>query len=324
MVRTLRADDLDPARLTAAKGRALVSVCLPARNEASTIGPIVESIRTQLVDGCGLVDELLVVDDHSDDATAAIAATAGATVVQAAAVLPGHGEGHGKGEAMWKSLHVSRGDLVVWCDADLRGFDPQFVVGLVAPLLHHHDVAFVKGFYDRPVDAAGDGGGRVTELVARPVIALAFPELAPIVQPLGGEYAGRRSLLERLPFVEGYGVDLALLVDAARAAGVGAIAQVDLGVRHHRNRPLAELGPQALAVLQAALSRASDGVDHTGVLVVDTVPTLATLVRPGHPSAASRLAERPPLVTVAEYRSTHPRCDVDPRPVPSAAHHRTA
>lgn len=324
MVRTLRADVLDPARLTAAKGRALVSVCIPARNEASTIGAIVESIRSELVDGCGLVDELLVVDDHSDDETASIAEAAGATVVQAANVLADHGEGHGKGEAMWKSLHVSRGDLVVWCDADLRDFDPQFVVGLVAPLLHHQDVAFVKGFYERPIDTAGDGGGRVTELVARPVIALAFPELAPIVQPLGGEYAGRRNLLERLPFVEGYGVDLALLVDASRTAGVGAVAQVDLGVRHHRHRRLDELGPQALAVLQAALSRADDGPTRPGGLVVDGVPALATLVRPGHPSVESRLAERPPLVTVAEYRATHRRHDVDPRPVPSAVHHRTA
>jgi glucosyl-3-phosphoglycerate synthase len=295
VLRTFHVDDFDAEALADAKGGRTISVCLPARNEAATVGPIVEVIRTELVDRTGLIDELLVIDDHSEDGTARIAAEAGARVVVAPEVLADHGEGHGKGEALWKSLHASTGDLIVWCDADIRQFDTGFVVGLVGPLVRHPDVAFVKGYYERPVAEGGSGGGRVTELVARPIIALLHPELAPVVQPLAGEYGGRRDVLERLPFVEGYGVDLALLIDVARLAGVGAIAQVDLGVRVHRNRTLAELGPQALAVLHAALHRADP----------DLAPQAATLVRPGTTPVEHALVERPPLVTLPEYRTAH-------------------
>lgn len=296
VLRTFRADDFGAADLAELKGGQTVSVCLPARNEASTVGDIVTAVIDHLVDATGLVDEVLVVDDHSSDATAEVAAAAGARVVRADDVLAEHGEGHGKGEALWKSLHASTGDLVIWCDADIRDFDPDFVVGLLGPLLRHPDVSFVKGYYDRPVGRGGEGGGRVTELVARPVVALLHPALAPVVQPLAGEYGGRRSLLERLPFVEGYGVDLALLVDVARTCGIEAMAQVDLGVRHHRNRSLDELGPQALAVLHAALRRADP----------DLTPAAAELVRPGLPTVRQVLAERPPLVDLEAYRAAHP------------------
>ena len=259
--------------LDAGLGR--VSVCLPARNEEATVGAIVAAIVRELVDGRGVVDEVVVVDDGSTDATAAVAAAAGAIVVAADDVLPGVGRGTGKGEALWKALHVATGDVLVFCDADLRDFDPAFVTGLLAPL-DDPRVGFVKGFYERPV-----GGGRVTELVARPVIGLFFPELAPIRQPLGGEFAARREVLEEVPFVQGYGVDLALLVDVAARFGIASIAQADLGVRTHRNRSLEELGAQATSVLRVALLRA--GVeDRVG----------------WHPSD---VAERPPMVEVAEY-----------------------
>ena len=158
-------------------------------------------------------------DDHSTDDTARIAADAGARVLAVDDVLPELGPGEGKGEALYKSVAAARGDLIAWCDADIRDFAPHFVVGLVGPLLTRSDIAFVKGFYDRPVDGSPHGGGRVTELMARPVIAALFPHLASIVQPLSGEYAGRRSLLERLPFVQGYGVDLGLLIDIADGGG---------------------------------------------------------------------------------------------------------
>ena len=296
VLRTFRADEFDAADLAGAKGGQTVSVCLPARDEAGTVGPIVSAICTELVDRTGLVDEVLVVDDHSTDATAREAADAGARVVRASEVLPEHGEGHGKGEALWKSLHASRGDLVVWVDADIRRFDPGFVTGLLGPLLRHPDVAFVKGYYDRPLGDDGAGGGRVTELVARPIVALLHPELAPVVQPLAGEYGGRRELLEQLAFVEGYGVDLALLVDVARLSGIESMAQVDLGVRHHRNRTLDELGPQALAVLHAALRRADP----------DLVPDAVDLVRPGMAPSHHELAERPPLRDLPAYRAVHP------------------
>ena len=194
---------------------------------------------------------------------------------------PSWGPGEGKGEALYKSVAAARGDLIAWCDADIRDFAAHFVVGLVGPLLTRSDISFVKGFYDRPLDGSPHGGGRVTELMARPVIAALFPHLASIVQPLSGEYAGRRSLLERLPFVQGYGVDLGLLIDIAEVEGTEAIAQVDLGLRRHRNRSLEELGPQALAVLQTALGRA----ERTG--------PPATLVRPTW-SPWRSADERPP------------------------------
>jgi glucosyl-3-phosphoglycerate synthase len=295
--RTYRHGDFDASALADDKARLdqVVSVCLPARDEAATVGSIVEQVRSTLVERCGLVDEVLVMDDHSTDATARVAADAGARVVAVDDVLPELGPGEGKGEALYKSVAASRGDLIVWCDADIREFAPHFVVGLVGPLLTRSDIDFVKGFYDRPVEGGAvdgpHGGGRVTELMARPVIAALFPHLSSIVQPLSGEYAARRSLLEQLPFVQGYGVDLGLLIDIADSEGTEAIAQVDLGLRRHRNRSLDELGPQALAVLQTALARAADRPGRA-----------ATLVRPDLEPVEVGASERPALVDVSGYR----------------------
>ena len=220
-----------------------------------------------------------------------MAANAGARVVAVDDVLPELGPGEGKGEALWKSVAAAEGDLIVWCDADITDFGPRFVTGLVGPLLTNPDLEFVKGFYDRPVGTSAHGGGRVTELVARPAISLLFPHLASIVQPLAGEYAGRRSLLERLPFVQGYGVDLGLLIDITDLEGTGVVAQVDLGTRRHRNRALDELGPQALAVLQTAMRRADRAAGPA-----------ATLVRPDLEPVEVGVGERPPLVDVASYQ----------------------
>ena len=282
-VRTFHADEFSPADLVDAKGATTVSLCLPARNEESTVGLIVDEIRHALIDSIPLVDEILVVDDHSSDDTAGVARAAGARVVDASEVLVGYGKGHGKGEALWKSLHEARGDVIGWVDADIREFDAKFVVGLLGPLLLDPTVDFVKGFYERP-ELAGIGGGRVTELAARPLLSMFFPELTSVFQPLGGEYAGRRSVLEQLPFVVGYGVDVALLIDIARRCGVERIAQVDLGVRHHRNRSLAELGPQSYAVISAILGRAGVDVmsehllyrpDGATPIVIDERPPIA-------------------------------------------------
>lgn len=292
MIPTFHHAEFTAEQLAAAKDGRLVSVCLPARNEQDTVGAIVEILRRELVERVGLVDEIIVIDDHSTDRTADLATAAGAKVSQAEAVLPEYGDGHGKGEAMWKSLFVSEGDLVVWCDADVRNFGPEYVVGLLGPLLTRSDIAFVKGFYERPLAEGGNGGGRVTELVARPVIAVLFPDLAPIVQPLAGEYAGRRDVLEQLAFVQGYGVDLGLLIDVCERYGAAAIAQVDLGTRLHRNRPLDELSPQAMSVLQTALRRAHP----------DLVATSAVLARPGLEPMVIDVTERPPLAQVPEYR----------------------
>jgi glucosyl-3-phosphoglycerate synthase len=275
IVRTWHHAEFPEARLRAAKRGRSISVCLPARDEAATIGPIVRVCR----DLRPLVDEVVVVDDGSTDDTGAVALAAGARVVAAADVLPECGPGSGKGEALWKSIHAAHGDLIVWCDADVRNFSPRFVTGLVGPLLSNDDVSLVKGFYDRPLDGRPGEGGRVTELVARPLISILFPHLAAVVQPLGGECAGRREVLEQLPFVQGYGVDLALLVDVAERFGLGAMAQVDLGVRVHRNRPLAELAPQAEAIIATALTRAG----------------LAVTVEVG---------ARPPMIEVPAYRKS--------------------
>lgn len=291
--RSWRAADLDLGALVAAKGDRRTSLCLPARDEAATIGPIVASVVAALVERHGLVDEVLVVDDRSSDGTATVAAAAGARVVSADDVLPELGPGTGKGEALWKSLAASSGDLVAWCDADIVDFDPRFVSGLLGPLLVDPGIGFVKGHYDRPLDGVAGEGGRVTELVARPLVALLLPQLAGFAQPLSGEYAGRRDVLERLPFTQGYGVDLGLLVDALAALGPGGVAQVDLGVRTHRNRPLGDLGPAALAVLH-------EGLDRAGVAGMDWP---ATLTRPGAPPRTVGDGVRPPLAEVAARRA---------------------
>ena len=255
---------------------ARISVCLPARDEAATIATIVREVLR-----VAIVDEVVVLDDGSTDDTAAVAGGAGARVVSEASVLPEAGPGSGKGNAMWKSLFACEGDVVCWVDADLRNFRGEYVERLCAPLLADADTMFVKAYYTRSFEGAPTGGGRVTELVARPLLSLLFPKLADIVQPLGGEYAGRRAAFEVLPFVEGWGVELGLLVDIVEQFGRDAVTQVDLGVREHRNRPLDELSPQALAVMTTALRRA-------GLIDVE-------------------LTERPPLITVPEYRARHGR-----------------
>lgn len=286
-IRTFHHDQFDPAALTAAKAGRTISVVIPARDEESTIGDIVAAIRANLVDEIGLVDDVVVVDDRSTDRTAARAVAAGARVLATSEVLPQLPPAGGKGEALWKGLAAATGDIVAFVDGDVEEFDFRFVVGLVGPLLlpgDGGDVAFVKAFYERPIDGRPRGGGRVTELAARPIISLLHPHLSSVVQPLSGEFAAPRAVLESLPFVHGYGVDIGLLVDVVAAYGPDALAQVDLGRRIHRNRPIEQLGPMAAEVLQTALHRAR----------VD-VPRTVRLEMPDVGTAEITLAERPPL-----------------------------
>ncbi len=288
-IRAFHHDEFPIERLLDAKGDTSVSVCLPARNEAATVGSIVTTLRRELL-STGVIDEIVVVDDHSTDSTASVATTAGATVVDAASILAEYGGGHGKGEVLWKSVHVTRGDLVLWCDSDISEFGSRFVTGLLGPLLCEPGVDVAKGFYRRP-ERGPEGGGRVTELVARPLLSLCFPELAGLHQPLSGEYGGRREVLEQLPFFQGYGVDIGLLIDLSTRVGVEGLVQVDLDVRHHRNRTLDELGPQAMSIMQTVLCRVDPAL----------APSVAQLVRPGRPDVVVDISERPPMLEVATY-----------------------
>ncbi len=250
-IRTIDAERFAADALHDAKAGRAVTVCVPARDEAATVGPVVDAVRrAHLVAarGSGLVDELLVVDDASTDGTGAVAAEAGATVLRLS-------RSAGKGAAMRAGLAAAAGDLVVFLDADVENTSGIFVSGLLGPLLLDEDVALVKGCYERPLAGDPSGGGRVTELMARPLLEVLFPELSEVRQPLAGETAAPREVLEKVEFEPGYGVEMGLLLDVAHRFGVGSIAQVDLGRRVHRNRPLDELRPQAVEVLQAALAR---------------------------------------------------------------------
>ncbi|MFH8794859.1 glucosyl-3-phosphoglycerate synthase [Streptomyces sp. NPDC017941] len=291
--------DRPPSALLAAKRAAgtSVSVVLPALDEEGTVGAIVAEIRRALMERTPLVDELVVIDSGSGDRTAEVAAAAGARVVHRDEILPRLPALPGKGEVLWRSLLVTRGDVVAFVDADLKEFSADFVSGIVGPLLTEPDVDFVKAMYDRPLGTAAGQGGRVTELMARPLLNMHWPQLAGFVQPLGGEYAARRSLLERLPFPVGYGVELGLLVDALHIAGLDALAQVDVGVRVHRHQDGQALGRMAAAIYRTAQLRLARA--HL------VRPELTQFVRGEHGFEPRThpvdTEERPPMAQVAEY-----------------------
>lgn len=288
-------------RILAAKraGGQTVSVVLPALNEEATVGEIVSVIRHDLVLQVPLVDEVVVVDSGSTDRTAEAAAAAGATVVHRDTILPRLPAVPGKGEVLWRSLLVTRGDIVCFVDADLREFSSDFVSGIVGPLLTEPDVHLVKAMYDRPLGSAAGQGGRVTELMARPLLNMHWPQLAGFVQPLGGEYAARRTLLEQLPFPVGYGVELGMLVDALHLVGLDALAQVDVGVRKHRHQDGQALGRMAAAIYRTAQLRLARG--HM------IRPSLTQFERTGdnfEPRTYSvDTEERPPMTEIAEYQA---------------------
>jgi glucosyl-3-phosphoglycerate synthase len=256
LIRTYHWDDWTLDALLGARRDTSVSLVVPARNEAATVGDVVTRVRERLVDTVQLLDEIVVIDSDSTDDTSAVAADAGAVVHLAAEIRPDLGTYPGKGEAMWKSQFVTKGDVLVFMDADLLDWDTHFVPGLLGPLLTAPGVELVKGFYERPLGDTAYEGGRVTELVARPLISLLFPELGRLHQPLAGEWAVRRSLFESLSVPTGYAVELAALIDTAATRGVDAIAQVDLGRRAHRHQSLRDLGGMARAIMAMALRRA--------------------------------------------------------------------
>lgn len=291
------------AELEAAKRGRTISVVLPALDEAATVGAVIDTI-TPMVGG--LVDELIVLDSGSTDDTEARASAAGARVVHREEALPEVPPQPGKGEALWRSLAATSGDIVVFIDSDLIDPDPMFVPRLVGPLLTADGIHLVRGFYRRPLKfGAGEeatGGGRVTELVARPLLAALRPELGCVLQPLGGEYAGTRELLTSVPFAPGYGVEIGLLIDTYDRFGLDAIAQVNLGVRTHRNRPLNELGPMSRQIVATLLTRC--GVADSGAGLTQFVHTIGDdgihRAHDGYFTSTSSvsLVDRPPMNTL--------------------------
>jgi hypothetical protein len=282
-------------------------------NEASTVGNVIQTIKTALMDEAPLLDEIVLIDSGSADYTREIAADLGIPVYIHQEILPQYGVYQGKGEALWKSLYVLHGDIIAWVDTDIKNIHPRFVYGIIGPLLQDPAIQYVKGFYRRPL-REGDkilagGGGRVTELTARPFINLFFPELSGIIQPLSGEYAGRRSALEKLPFFTGYGVETGLLLDLLDQYGLNAIAQVDLLERVHHNQPLPSLSKMSFAIMQVVFNRLER--IHDVDLLHDANLTM-NLIRYGPrryflETEEIREYERPPMASLPEYQKLRQR-----------------
>ena len=251
----------DIRKLVALKERhnVSISVGLPALNEEKTIATVIRRVKSALMDRVPLIDQMVLIDSNSEDRTVEIAEGLGVPVFRHPEILPETGTHRGKGEALWKSLHVLDGDIVAWIDTDISNIQPRFVYGLLGPLLREPQLQYVKGFYQRPIRQGdllqAEGGGRVTELMARPLINLFFPELSGMIQPLSGEYAGRRQLLEQMPFFTGYAVEIGLLIDILDRVGLPGMGQVDLERRIHRNQPLPNLSQMSYVILQGAIRK---------------------------------------------------------------------
>ncbi|MEW6095199.1 MAG: glucosyl-3-phosphoglycerate synthase [bacterium] len=285
-----------------------ISLGLPTLNEEKTIEKVIRRIKTNLMDEYPLLDEMIVIDSGSTDNTVEIASQFGIPIYSHQQILPEYGSFRGKGEALWKSLYVLKGDIIVWVDTDIRNIHPKFVYGLIGPLLKEKRIKYVKGFYRRPIQVGGKlhetGGGRVTELTARPLLNLFFPQLSGIIQPLSGEYAGRRELLEKVPFFTGYGVETGLLIDILRESGLMAIGQVDLEERIHRNQPLFALGLMSFGIIQVVIKRIED---HYGYELFEEMNRSMKLIHyePEHyylEIKGIEERERPPIITIPEYQ----------------------
>jgi len=303
-------DFRDLRELVEAKEKAgvTISLCIPTLNEESTIGKEVVIFRSELMQRYPLIDEFAVIDSGSTDKTLEVAANFGADTYLASDILPNLPEKRGKGENLWKAIYQLKGDIIVYIDADIKNIHPRFVYGLVGPLIHRPEIKYVKAFYDRPLASSQgirpSGGGRVTEILIRPLFSLFFPELTAIIQPLSGEYAVRREVLERIPFPIGYGVETSHLIDVYSLYDLNAFGQTDLDQRVHRNQPTRSLGKMAFGILQTFLSRA----EKLGI--VQGLPEMSTVLRQfqAHDKEFETVEhriveeERPPMETIEEYR----------------------
>jgi glucosyl-3-phosphoglycerate synthase len=300
----------DKAKLVERKERqgARISLAFPTLNEEATIGKEILVIKTELMDRFPLLDEIAVIDSGSTDGTRRVAEGLGAKFFQSKDILPGYGSFRGKGENLWKSLFVLSGDIIVWIDADIRNIGPRFVYGLIGPLLKNPRIAYVKAFYERPFHTpdglTSSGGGRVTEILIRPLFSLFYPELACLIQPLSGEYAGRRGLLEELPFSVGYGVEIGHLIDIYHRFGTETLAQVNMDSRVHRNQSVQALGKMAFGILNTFLNRLNSY--NESKLLKDVAKSYISVAvketRHETVTAEIPLTERPPMVDVQEYR----------------------
>jgi glycosyltransferase involved in cell wall biosynthesis len=288
-----------------------ISVGLPALNEEDTVGNVIHTLKTALMDDAPLVDEIVLIDSRSTDQTVAIAEAHGIPAYVHHNILPEMGANDGKGEALWKSLHVLKGDIIVWIDTDITNIHPRFVYGLLGPMLRRPHIQYVKGFYQRPIRVGdqlqGVGGGRVTELVARPLFNLFYPELSGIIQPLSGEYAGRRAALEQVPFFSGYGVETGLLLDLLHECGLDSIAQTDLEMRIHHNQSLVGLSKMSFAILQVFIARLEG---RYGVHLLEKAGrSMKTIIYEPERFALEINnigdVERPPMLSVPAYRERH-------------------
>ena len=285
-----------------------ISLALPALNEEKTVGNVIQTIKGVLVEAAPLLDEIVLIDSNSEDRTREIARSLNVPVYIHQEVLPNYGSRRGKGEALWKSLYCTQGDIVIWLDTDIVNIHPRFAYGLIGPLLLRPDIQFVKGFYRRPL-RVGDkiqagGGGRVTELTARPLLNLFFPELSGVIQPLSGEYGGTRAALEQLSFFSGYGVEIGLLIDMLDKFGLTSIAQVDLQERIHHNQPLEALSKMSFAIIQAVIRKLEA---RYGQSILENVNTTMKLIRYEQDSFMLDIEEiaerdRPPMIELPEYR----------------------
>jgi glucosyl-3-phosphoglycerate synthase len=304
----------DPRRLLELKRSSGVSVSLafPTLNEADTIGKEILVLKAEIMERFPLVDEIAVIDSGSTDDTRAIAARYGARVFGSRDILKNYGTFRGKGENLWKSLYVLQGDIIVWIDADISNIGPKFVFGLLGPLLERPEIGYVKAFYERPLRSPSgltpSGGGRVTEILVRPLFSLFYPELAGLIQPLSGEYAGRRRLLERLPFSVGYGVEIGHLIDIYHQHGIQSIAQVDLDRRVHRNQPVSALSRMSFGILNTFLGRLERyGEAHVlRRLAAEHIALAASGGRYSVQATAVPVNERPPMIEIPEYAARFP------------------
>jgi glycosyltransferase involved in cell wall biosynthesis len=291
------------------KNNLTISLALPALNEEETVGNVIHTVQRALMEEYPLLDEIILIDSNSTDRTREIAESLGIPVYIHQDLLPQYGARHGKGEALWKSLYVTRGDLIFWIDTDILNIHPRFVYGLIGPLLQRPELMFIKGFYLRPIKVGNvyqaGGGGRVTELTTRPLLNLFYPSLSGIIQPLSGEYGGRREALERVPFSSGYGVETGLLIDILEWYGVGAIGQSDLIERIHHNQPLAALSKMSFAIIQTVIRKLDRRYGFQ--LLKDINRSMKLIRRKGGrfsldiEEIAER--ERPPMISLPEYRA---------------------